>query len=867
MWPIVINFIVSFVINELLRPKPNVQKPPAASLNDFNFPTATADRAIPVVWGTVRLFPNTTWHGDYAAIPVEHEVQTGFFSSMTVTDGYQYHVGMTLVLCHDSIDELIQVTANDEHGLLSAPIPVIQPFNFRTEFALAGIWNSSAGQVVSDGVNATCELHCRDRTPSAYLQAVQGVQNTSAHPHLTYVVFQGASRLSDAATRSVFGFPLLRQIRSGFVGSSPNLPSLGFLLKRLPKLDALDVVSDFNIGTEKRARLAAANEIDGDANPATALLELLTNPIWGLDMPVALIDLDSVLSAAETLKAEGNGFSYSWETTRPAAEIQKIIEKQINGTLEKDLSTGRFRVRLIRETDQSVLTLDESNITSLASFVRTGVDERANEVHAQFFDKTALYRTTDVIVQDVGAIRQANAIIPINVAYEGVTNQNLASNLGLRDLRALSSPLARISLKANVPYGQILLPGDVVTFNWPRLGVFGLRCRVASVRYGISGNAQFELLQDVFTDASQFYTTPIPPTTTTPVEPTAMVSQHALLLAPYALTGDEADTALYYAIQPAPRSAATYYNASFCEGTTFDLDNLYELQKNRVGFAVQGTLNAALSSTAQPSSLALTVPSECASALASGTYSSVFGIVGGEWIRVDRVLVTDQTATLTGLQRGIFDTVPGVHAAGDSLVLLLDYVLDAGRMQTEIHASNNYSHLVADYPGHAALSVSSLASSPAGWGLVFGTPRVLLAGNSLRAALPYGPGSVRINGVYGAAESELVYPNCGGNAFPITWAPRNRLNRGLSSWFTGDGSSEPNTQLRVVLEQYANGTWQQFYSTEGQYDGSGNSVLVDPSQYSVTKPATLRLTLTPKRLFGNGDYVYGAPQTWCWAWN
>lgn len=868
MWNQILSFVIAFVINELLRPKPNVQKPPAASINDFDFPTATSDRAIPVVWGTVRMFPNTTWHGDYLAKEVSHEVSTGLFSSTTVTDGYRYHVGMELILCHDSIDELTQVVASDKYPLLSVPVVVTQDQNFRTNFSMFGDWTSAAGQTIHDGVNATCELHCCDRVPSAYMQQMQGVENTSAHPKLTYVVFHGASSVDKplVSAVSILGYPLHLQTESGFVGSSPSLPPLAFNVKRLPKFKKLDAVEGFKIGQEKRARLTAANDIDGDANPALALAELLTAPVWGADLPAALVDFDSFLAAAETLKAEKNGFSFSWETSRPAVEVQNIIEKQINGKLEKDMSTGRFRMRLVRETDVSVLALDESNITSLSSFVRTGADERTNEVQAQFFDKTELYRTTNVIVQDLGAIRQSDSVIPTTIAYEGVTNQALASNLGLRDLQALSSPLARISLSANMPYGQLLLPGDVVTFNWSALGVHGMRCRVATVRYGLTGNAQLELLQDVFSDASQYYVTPIVPVTPVTPVPTAVVTQHALIQAPYALTGDDADHGLYYAVQPAPQGAASYYKASLCDGPSFDLNKLYVLSKNRADFAVNGALTAALGSAAQVSSLSISVPDEGIAALKAATFSNFFVIIGGEWLLAESYTIASNIVTLHGVQRGIFDTLPVGHMVNSPVTLLLDYVIDSQRMATEIHASNNFGHVVQSFTGHSALSVSCLAFSPAGWGNVYGVPQTLNAGSGRHAALPYGVGNVKINGQYGASESDSDYPNCGSNGLMLSWATRNRLSRTTNSWFVGDNSSEPNTTLKVLLEQRVGGVWQQVLATEGTFESEGNSLFIDPATYGLVKPLDLRLTITPKRAGSNGDYVLGLPQVWCWGW-
>ena len=54
-----------------LAPRPKVEKPQAASLDDFSLPTAEEGRPIPVVFGTVLITgPNVVWAGDLKADPI-----------------------------------------------------------------------------------------------------------------------------------------------------------------------------------------------------------------------------------------------------------------------------------------------------------------------------------------------------------------------------------------------------------------------------------------------------------------------------------------------------------------------------------------------------------------------------------------------------------------------------------------------------------------------------------------------------------------------------------------------------------------------------------------------------------------------------
>lgn len=55
--------VISSVLQAALQPKP--QAPKAASLADFEVPTAEEGRAVPVVFGTVVISgANCVWYGD-----------------------------------------------------------------------------------------------------------------------------------------------------------------------------------------------------------------------------------------------------------------------------------------------------------------------------------------------------------------------------------------------------------------------------------------------------------------------------------------------------------------------------------------------------------------------------------------------------------------------------------------------------------------------------------------------------------------------------------------------------------------------------------------------------------------------------------
>jgi hypothetical protein len=102
------------VLGELLRPKPKFGKPTPSGIGDFQVPTAESGRAIPAIFGTVKMRgPNVVWYGDLLVAAIKKKVKTGLFSSSSVTTGYKYYLGQQMVLCHGPVDQVVEVRYDD----------------------------------------------------------------------------------------------------------------------------------------------------------------------------------------------------------------------------------------------------------------------------------------------------------------------------------------------------------------------------------------------------------------------------------------------------------------------------------------------------------------------------------------------------------------------------------------------------------------------------------------------------------------------------------------------------------------------------------------------------------------------------------
>ncbi|MCC6007210.1 MAG: hypothetical protein JJU40_06000 [Rhodobacteraceae bacterium] len=73
-WPFIARRVLGLAraaIPYALSPRPRVETPRAAGLDDLSLPTAEEGRPIPVVFGTVLITgPNVVWVGDLRVEPI-----------------------------------------------------------------------------------------------------------------------------------------------------------------------------------------------------------------------------------------------------------------------------------------------------------------------------------------------------------------------------------------------------------------------------------------------------------------------------------------------------------------------------------------------------------------------------------------------------------------------------------------------------------------------------------------------------------------------------------------------------------------------------------------------------------------------------
>jgi hypothetical protein len=861
-----LQFFLSQLLAELFRPKPKISRPAAVGLKELASPTADENRCLPWLIGRAKQdAPNLTGTFDYFANPRSKNIRNGLGSSYSQPLGYDYYLGMSMTLCAGSgvrLREIWAGTGDDAVKIWSGNVTTggTISLNYRKYD------KSDNDHDYPMGFQGVVEFYSGHTTPSPYLVAKQGAGNVPSWPHATYVVLRGASTSSGM-----------------WVGTTGQMLPLSFVIERFP-----DAATYNPAGVSQP--VGALNNNGTDANAAYVIAELLTDAtFWAGEHP-DFVDMTAFGQAALGCSTDGHYIGTLIDTQRTTGDVVLEFCRQIGGVLQPDPVTGQHALRLIRAGDTPVLALDDSNVVEVASFSRNSVDEATNQLSGSYLDRVVWQKRPLTTQQDLAAIKTAGSIIAGTAEYSSITDPSMGAKLLARDLRALSSPLAKARLTAIVEKRQRFLPGDLVTWTNSRLGIAGLGMRVTSARYTKPGENQceLELVEDVFGGGQNVYAAPLPvshgpenvgsepPPSAPPAAISSMLDGTFITSAPYALTGDNADHGLAMCFPPS--SDARTYDINWYVNS--DPTVLYQAERKNINFSVYGTLAIALSASGTPASITLNVNAANAAALARVQSRSVFVSIGfhnstlgtSEMLQVGSFTLTSggTQCVLAGITRGIWDTWPREFAVNTPVYIWLDFQVDEIPLATNIYSTSLT--LVEKYSGQSAVGLKSMAHNILGDSPLSGAVDLIRGSDGFssgglsyaRSAYPYGPGNIKLNGVLGGSLSTPatgVSVPSGGGPVTVAFNPRNRMARGLSPWATGDGLAEPNVVHEVSMYRF-NGTGWDFLTAVVAGVGATSATLTFPS--GIPRPAKVRIDITAQRPSGS-TFIASAPQSWYWT--
>ena len=692
------------LLSGALRPRPRPSGPEPGGLGDFDVPTAEEGRAIPVVFGTVDLrSPNVVWYGDLSVVP-----RTTNQGGQEVTTGHHYFLGVQYVLCHGPVDDIVQVRWEDKE-----PSSVVTDFGTFKRFDVFG-YTLFGGDEGGGGVTGWLDVHKGSSSQNAdpYLEAVLGVS------------LPGYRGVCHAVSRHMY------------VGTSPYLKPVAFVVRRLPNQLGLT---------------GGAHDIAGDANPAAMIFEILTDPLWGLGLSSALIDVASFQAAGQTLATEGLGLSMVFDSAGTAGDFIDEICRHVDAIVVTDPTTGFLRLRLVRAgySVSSLPLLDESNVLE-CSMSRPGWGSRRNVVRVRYTERTPELRFAERIAQamDLASIQVRNGeMTSEEVAFRGFSTALNAQRAAARELMAESYPFAGFQLTVNRA-GWALGPGDVVRLTWPKYALADLPCRITRIHPGHlrDGRIRIDLAEDIFSVAWTAYTPPGPSGWVDPSGPPTLLAAQRLLEAPYALAP------LRRVVTLGVRGSAVALGyevwSSPYGGTVLGKSNVVN------AMTPSGVLDVGISATATALVADVVVDAE---ALAS--ISAVELAEGRNILLVDEELIAwqtvtdngDGTHTLSGLVRGVMDSTPTPHSAAARVWFL----------------SNGFGYTTpAAYGVDGNVKVKLLPYNNAGVVTLAAATEMNLVTTS-RASKPYVPTGIRENGI--------LHPVHIADALAVTWSHRDRL--------------------------------------------------------------------------------------------
>lgn len=643
------------------------------------------------------------------------------------TVGYRYFMGLHMVWCAGPVDAVRKITAGDRvawsgSATASTQIEINAPELFggeEKEGGLAGAMDIMMGEPT--------------QAPNSYLLAKLGAPLSAFRGVVSTVFRQGLVSANNAYIKPHGA--LLRRIVKGWQGDAPWYTAKA----------AVDLGDGYQ-----------------GMNPAHIVYEAMTNAEWGMGYSAGIINDLNFRAAADTFHAEGLGLCLQWLRQTTIEEFIQLVLDHAGANLVQSRTTGLFELRLLRGgySTAGLPLFNESNILRLESYQRPAIPEATNEIVLAFKDVTT-GKEGSVTVQNLANITAQGGVVSSGKDYPGIPTAALASRVAMRDLRAVSTPLAKARFQATRAASG-LQPGDVILFSWSRLGVATMPMRVLSVGAGTlaDGAVTVDAAEDVFGMPATSYAAQQPVGWTNPANVPAAAAARVVreahwfeLVRELGATGATAladDAGYLVAAAVRPSSDAIDFglltragSAAYAEG-------------GRGAFVPAGRLSADMTRGATTATLVAGVDLDLVTV---GRY----GQIDSEIVRLDAINTTTGAITIG---RGVLGTVAAPHTANAWLLFLDSALATDGLQRMDGEA--------VDAKIVPATGLGELAEALA--------PVDVVTMDQL-AVRPYAPGRLRING--------QAYPATVADRIRATWAHRDRLAQNLE----GDESTNIGPEL------------------------------------------------------------------------
>lgn len=453
-------------------------------------------------------------------------------------------------------------------------------------------------------------------------------------------------------------------IPQAYIGKQATIPEMWFEVVNYPNRLGLGKIGD-------------------DLNPSEAIYEMYKNENWGLKAPDAGIDADSLIKMGQTLADEKMGVSCLINNTADASSYITSILNHVNGIKYDDPRTGKLTFKLIRP-DYDVKDLkvfDTSNCTSM-DFTRLDWSETISTVSSTFTDAEDKYNSNTLAITDIANVKITNNKSTKSLEAPYFTTTDNVKSYTKTQLLSSAYPLSTIELVSNRDAYDLTI-GEPILVSWEPYGISQQVYRVTDLDLGSlkDGKISITAIEDVYGFSKTDYSTSHGIDWTTPEHLPEDISRYLFMEMPYEIT-NSFDTYIYsYGMRPTEYTTYwdvwRYMNEKYIQTSKSSQFSMVgrivygypeSYIKDQIGFEI-----TILGSDGRSLIEDKINKIEANPELYNSTSKRNLLVVDNEIMSYDTITkLQNGDYTISGVIRGVYDTLPKAHTA-ESIIYFLDY--------------------------------------------------------------------------------------------------------------------------------------------------------------------------------------------------
>lgn len=510
-------------------------------------------------------------------------------------------------------------------------------------------------------------------------------------------------------------------------------------------------------------------------NPAHILFECATNRDWGRGLSCNDIDVDSFKKAADTLFAEKFGLCFRYNRQDQLQTFIQQILDHIGAAQYADLSTGKLKLKLIRNDynpDMLPLFTYDNGILSVQDDDSTSSDASYNEIVVTYHNPVTNEDAT-VRAQNLASIQQVG-LISNSVEYKAIPTQELAARLAERDLEMNAAGITRLIIKFD-RRGGILEPASCFRVSLPDRGIENMILRVGKIEEQNDGSLLITGVQDVFSLSETSYSSNQQANESIVQDNTIRAVDNVKLIElPYALHVSRLSAADLAYLKP----SSGYLGVMAKAPTSISIN--YVLQSQAAGAEsinesqCDWTASATLINDIEKleTKFEINIDSDYQLSIGDGI------IIDDEFMRIDEFDV--ETNTLT-VGRGCLDSLPAFHQAGATI-----------RFYMSVLETDNIEYISGETVGVKLLTQTNSGRLDED---IAPVEKIVMSHRQIR---PYLPGSIKVNN---SLYPDIIEP---ADSYIVSFTYRDRLLQAdrLIDCLSDNIGPEPGTEYRVEIADY-----------------------------------------------------------------